>query len=105
MNPSRPSPPPNDARPASEAEGSSVTGDATAANPESVGPPGLEFLAPPQKPDEVGRLGPYRILGQLGAGGMGMVFHAEDPSLQRAVALKVMLPQVASNPVAKARFI
>lgn len=63
------------------------------------------FLAPPQQPDEIGRLGRYRILDVLGRGGMGLVFHAEDPALRRAVALKVMLPAIAANPQAKARFI
>src|SRR5262245_46749509 len=105
MNPSRPSPPPDDALASRGAEHSSVTGDATAANVPASTTPGFDFLAPPQKPDEIGRLGSYRVLSTLGAGGMGMVFKAEDPALRRAIALKVMLPQIASNPVAKARFV
>ena len=63
------------------------------------------FLAPAQQPDELGQLGPYRVLSRIGAGGMGMVFRAEDPTLRRQVALKVMLPQYASNPTRKARFL
>ncbi|HTU19427.1 MAG TPA: serine/threonine-protein kinase [Gemmataceae bacterium] len=62
-------------------------------------------LAPPQSPDEIGRLGGYRILKILGAGGMGMVYHAEDVQLQRLVALKVMKPEVARNPLARERFL
>ncbi|QDU18392.1 serine/threonine-protein kinase [Urbifossiella limnaea] len=62
------------------------------------------FLSPPQAADEVGRLGPYRVLKELGRGGMGAVFLAEDTTLKRRVALKVMLPHVAGD-AARARFL
>jgi len=64
-----------------------------------------DFLAPPQAADELGRLGPYRVLEVLGAGGMGVVFRAEDPHLQRLVALKAMLPGLAASGSAKQRFL
>jgi serine/threonine protein kinase/Leucine-rich repeat (LRR) protein len=64
-----------------------------------------DFLAPPQAPDELGRLGPYRVLQVLGAGGMGVVFRAEDPHLSRLVALKAMLPGMASSASARQRFL
>jgi len=51
------------------------------------------------------RIGEYVVLGELGRGGMGVVCRAEDPRLKREVALKVMLPQFAANPQAKARFV
>ena len=63
------------------------------------------LLAPPQAPGEIGRLGPYRVFGLLGQGGMGVVFHAQDTALRRDVALKVMLPHVAANPSARGRFV
>jgi anti-sigma factor RsiW len=65
----------------------------------------LVGLAPAQSPDEVGRLGPYRVLGVLGRGGMGVVFRAEDPALKRVVALKVVKPGLVTSPEARARFL
>jgi hypothetical protein len=64
-----------------------------------------DFLAAAQAPDELGRLGPYRVLKVLGAGGMGVVFKAEDPRLQRLIALKAMLPSLAASDSAKQRFL
>jgi serine/threonine protein kinase len=64
-----------------------------------------DFLAPPQAPEEIGRLGTYRVLAVLGAGGMGVVFRAEDTQLERLVALKAMLPSLAVSASARQRFL
>jgi serine/threonine protein kinase len=55
-------------------------------------------------PSLVQRIGKYEIVGLLGKGGMGAVYRAFDPFLEREVALKVMLPQIAEDPEQKQRF-
>jgi eukaryotic-like serine/threonine-protein kinase len=49
-------------------------------------------------------LGPYRIAGPLGAGGMGEVFRATDTRLNRLVAIKVLPTGMALDPQMRARF-
>ena len=50
------------------------------------------------------RLGPYEIVGPLGAGGMGEVYRAKDTRLGREVAIKVLPSHLSDNPKLKARF-
>ncbi len=50
------------------------------------------------------RLGPYEILGPIGAGGMGEVYRARDQKLDREVAVKVLPALLGENPDALARF-
>ena len=59
--------------------------------------------APTDKPKRR-NLGPYRIIKKLGQGGMGAVFLANQTSLDRLVALKVVKPSLADNPGVMARF-
>src|SRR5829696_3877849 len=75
--------------------------DETAPHAGSVPPK----FAPPAAPGEVGMLGPYRVVKELGKGGMGAVYAAIDTRLDRRLALKVMLPQFAADPAARERFV
>jgi Tol biopolymer transport system component len=50
------------------------------------------------------RLGPYEVLGPLGAGGMGEVYRARDTRLGRDVAIKLLPAEVAQDAERLARF-
>jgi serine/threonine protein kinase len=50
------------------------------------------------------RLGPYEVIAQIDAGGMGEVYKARDTRLDRFVAIKVLPPGVADHPVRRDRF-
>src|SRR5438067_13632333 len=50
------------------------------------------------------RLGPYEILGPLGAGGMGEVYRARDIRLDRDVAIKILPDAFAMDPERRSRF-
>ena len=47
----------------------------------------------------------YSIVGPIGAGGMGEVYKAQDSSLERMVALKILPPDVVRNDERRRRFI
>jgi eukaryotic-like serine/threonine-protein kinase len=110
--PARPARPPKPVDPGGEVTvGPSQVRDQTVTGPPNsptASPPPkqlIDFLASPQSDDELGRLGPYRVLQVLGHGGMGVVFLAEDAKLNRKVALKAMLPSVAANENSAKRFV
>ncbi|MGH9256290.1 MAG: serine/threonine-protein kinase [Vicinamibacterales bacterium] len=49
-------------------------------------------------------IGPYRILGKIGEGGMGVVYRARDTRLDRDVAMKILPEAFAHDPERLARF-
>jgi serine/threonine protein kinase len=53
---------------------------------------------------EGSRIGPYLLGARIGAGGMGEVYKARDTRLNRTIAIKVLPPDVASEPLARERF-
>ena len=50
-------------------------------------------------------LGPYTLRAELGHGGMGVVYTAHDPRLDRQVAIKVLPPDLTRDDTAKQRFL
>ncbi len=62
------------------------------------------LLGPTDDPRMLGRIGSYEIVGVLGSGGMGIVFKAYDPTLNRYVAIKLLAPHFASSAAARERF-
>jgi hypothetical protein len=76
--------------------------DALAATAVLTPTPSAQPVAPCEEIPET--LGGYRVMARLGRGGMGSVYRARQLSLDRDVALKVMAPHLASDPIFVARF-
>jgi len=61
------------------------------------------YRVSPLAPDDFARLGPYRLAGRLGSGGMGVVYLALDPD-DRYVAIKLVHAWLAGDPEFRGRF-
>ena len=61
----------------------------------------MASAAPPSRD----RIGPYRIVARVGAGGMGEVFKAWDPRLERDVAIKLLHAETAADPDRQRRLV
>jgi serine/threonine protein kinase len=66
--------------------------------------PSLHFLTPSDQPGMLGRLGNYEIEEVVGRGGMGIVLKAQDPALDRRVAIKVLAGHLSTSAAARKRF-
>ena len=64
----------------------------------------LSLLGPTDDPEKIGRIAEYEVIGIIGRGGMGVVFKAFDPRLNRFVAIKMLLPHLAASGAARKRF-
>ena len=65
----------------------------------------LEFVVSTMSLTPGATLGPYTIRAELGHGGMGVVYTAHDPRLNRQVAIKVLPPDLTRDDTAKQRFL
>ena len=61
-------------------------------------------MAAPERQTKHRKIGAYRVLGELGRGGMALVYRGLHEGLQREVAIKELLPEVLADREALSRF-
>ncbi len=89
--------------PALLAEATALLSDAPV-DTRAVMPAELRRVAGPADLPAGATLGRYRIRGEIGRGGMGVVYEAEDVTTGRVVAVKVILPHLLALPSMRERF-
>jgi serine/threonine protein kinase len=101
------SPPPAAATPAPYVSDVSATMRLIPVPPPSTPPPPIPVMiaTPPPTPAGERYIGKYRVKGELGRGGMGTVYLAEQPGLGREVAIKELIQSAATDPLALKRFL
>src|SRR5882762_9227359 len=101
--PATPAPPPASAVPYSDV---AATMRLIPVPPPSTPPPPIPaMITGPPAPAGERFIGKYRIKGELGRGGMGAVYLAEQPGLGREVAIKELIQSAAADPIALKRFL
>ena len=101
--PTAPAPPPASVVPYSEV---AATLRLIPVPPASTPPPPIPaMITTPPEPAGERYIGKYRIKGELGRGGMGAVYLAEQPGLGREVAIKELIQSAAADPIALKRFL
>lgn len=89
---------------ASSAVHSSIVAGASSPPVRAGTPPSPMFAEPSGEPPPGRQLGAYRILGELGSGGMAVVYKAVQPALDRLVAIKELRPELVADKQITARF-
>jgi serine/threonine protein kinase len=102
-SPISPAPPP--AAPAPYISDVSATMRLIPVPPPSTPPPPIPVMIATPPPAGERYIGKYRVKGELGRGGMGTVYLAEQPGLGREVAIKELIQSAATDPLALKRFL